>query len=91
MKILAAGVTLFFRKDMTKFTIATPNWFVNEPRKYTETNTFSLKYHNAVHACFMCCLVGRDVITVIVSLSYIFERLDGFVLISNLVWVEWRP
>jgi hypothetical protein len=38
---------------------------------------------------------GR-IITVTVSLSfmrctsYTFDRLDGFVLISNLVWMEWR-
>jgi len=40
MKILAAGVALFFRKDLTRLTIATPNWFANEPRKCKETNTF---------------------------------------------------
>ena len=36
------------------------------------------------------CHFGQQNITGIVSLSLVFDRMDGFGLISILVWLEWR-
>ena len=59
---------------MTRLTIYTRNWFVNELRKYKETNAFRFEMSQGGTCVFFCSLMGCDVVQFVSLLENFWSK-----------------